>query len=119
MLKISLEDIRFQGAHGVYPEEQVLGNVFAVDAAVMIPDPGTVTALSQTVDYEKVYEILREVMGSPGAMLETLADRSVERIREAFPRARKIEVCIAKLNPPLGGEVGRSVVSLSREYPGQ
>lgn len=117
MLTISLEDIRFESAHGVYPEERILGNTFLVDVGVAIPDPGEVTELSQTVDYEQVYGILKEVMESPRAMLETLADQSVNRIREAFPRAVHIEVRIAKLNPPISGEVGRSVVCLSRDYP--
>lgn len=117
MLTISLENIRFEGAHGVYPEERILGGVFLVDVAVTIPDPGEVTALSETVDYEKVYEILCAVMGNPQAMLETLADQSVTRIRESFPRTTHIEVRIAKLNPPLSGEIGRSVVTLSRDFP--
>lgn len=117
MLTISLEDIRFESAHGVYPEERILGNTFLVDVRVTIPDPGEVTELAQTVDYEQVYGIVKEVMDTSRAMLETLADQSIKRIREAFPQAGHIEVRIAKLNPPLSGEVGRSVVRLSRDFP--
>lgn len=118
MLTISLEDIRFQGAHGIYPEEKVLPGTFLVDAAVTIADPGDVTELDQTVDYEKVYDILREVMGSPAAMLETLASRAVSLIGGAFPGVRSVRVRIRKLSPPLPGEVGCSAVSLRREFPG-
>jgi len=117
MLTISLEAVKFQAAHGVYPEERVLGNAFLVDASVRVADPGEITDLSQTVDYEKIYEILRDVMSTPQAMLETLADQAIQHIRKAFPRAVRIGIRIAKLNPPLPGEVGRSVIELSRDFP--
>jgi dihydroneopterin aldolase len=117
MLTISLEAVKFQAAHGVYPEERVLENTFLVDASVRVADPGEVKDLSQTVDYEKMHGILRDVMATPHLMLETLADQAVKRIAEAFPRARHIRVRIAKLNPPLPGEVGRSVIELSRDFP--
>lgn len=118
MLTISLEDMRFYGGHGMYPEEGVLGNTFVVDVSVGIPDNGTVADLSGTVDYEKVYGIVSEVMGNPASMLETLAGQCADRIRREFPSSCAIEIRIAKLNPPVGGEVGRSRVSLKRRFDG-
>jgi dihydroneopterin aldolase len=116
MLTITLEDMKFYAGHGNYPEEKILGNTFLVDTSVSIEQTTPVTRLSQTVDYEKLYEIVAGEMHTRANMLETLGERCVRHIKEAFPAARVIELKISKLHPPIGGEVARSTVTLRKTF---
>lgn len=118
MLKISLEKMHFRGAHGLYPEERLLGSEYEVDVWVAVDDPGGAVTLDRTVDYEKVYALVAGVMAHHEALLETLADQCAVKIRETFPGAREAQIRIAKLHPPLGGRIERSVVTLTRAFPG-
>jgi dihydroneopterin aldolase len=45
--------------------------------------------------------------------MENAAYRIMERIKASFPQIVHLEVRIAKMNPPVGGEVERSEISLS------
>jgi dihydroneopterin aldolase len=116
MLTISLEEMKFHAAHGVYPEEKRAGNTFIVQVSVSIEETGLIDKLSQTADYEKIYEIIAEEMRKPAAMLETIAGHCAGRIKYVFPSIKIMEIKISKLHPPVGGEVGRSSVTLHKTY---
>ncbi|TAM97210.1 MAG: dihydroneopterin aldolase [Chitinophagaceae bacterium] len=116
MLTISLEDMKFHSGHGIYPEEKVIGNDFIVDISVSIEDKVPVDHLSQTVDYEKVYDTLSEEMGKVTPMLETLAYSCISKIKEDFPQSKTIKIKISKLHPPMPGEVGKSTITLDKTF---
>jgi dihydroneopterin aldolase len=116
MLTISLEEMRFHASHGVYPEESVVGNIFLVTVRVEIGEEPPPADLSDTIDYERLYAVVREQMEAPASLLETIAYRCVYHIRQAFPHALAVEISIGKLHPPMGGETARSVVTLRKTF---
>ncbi|GAA4318843.1 dihydroneopterin aldolase [Compostibacter hankyongensis] len=116
MLTVSLNGIRFHAFHGMYPGEERTGTDFIVDVAVSCPEPGDIRDLTQTVDYEVVYQLVEARMGRPVKLIEELAQDCVEAIHQRFDFARIIEISIRKMYPPLGGEVECSRVVLKREF---
>ena len=55
---------------------------------------------------------VKEEMAVPSNLLEHVAGRILRRVRSAFPYVEKASVTISKLNPPLGGEVGASRLTM-------
>lgn len=114
MIKVALHEVKFFAYHGFYPEEQILGNHFLVDAEVEFHNKSIVDdEISNTVNYEKLHSILAEEMKQPRKLLETLVQEIISKICIAFPFLEKIKVSIKKLNPPLAGEVKYSLVEIT------
>lgn len=112
--KIALEEVRFYSPIGYYEEEQVLGNEFFVSVSVRFPfnNPDS-EEIQNTVNYEELYAILVEVMSPRRKLLESAAEDILNRIVEEYSHVQQIEVSIRKVNPPFGGDLANSVVSLS------
>lgn len=119
MLTVSLEQMKFYARHGTFPEEAVVGAEFLVDVQISIEPLAPIARLDQTIDYQKVYGLVTEVMQKPVPLLETVAEHCISQIKSAFPEVVRIEVKIRKLTPPLGGEVGCSAVRLEKSFTGQ
>lgn len=117
MLTVSLNNLQFEACHGIFPEEKVLGNSFEVDCSVDIPDPGYVIRhIEETVNYQKLYDIIREQMEIATPLLETVAMGIGTRIRESFPAVMAISVSIRKLHPPIKGLQGNTCVTWKKDY---
>ena len=118
MLLIELLDMRFYAHHGCFEEEQQIGTHFSVD--VRIEAPCALTAahsdrLEDTLNYQSVYNAVKQEMERPSHLLEHVAGRILRRIKADFPQTQTVRVSVSKLNPPLGGQVGASRVVLSAE----
>jgi|SRR5690606_5198271 dihydroneopterin aldolase len=112
---VALTDLRFYSYHGYYPEEQVLGNEFAVTIRVYFHRSTTAAddALGSTVNYEVLYDVARREMQHPRKLLETVAESILRRIYESFPFIDEAEVTLVKYQPPFGGDRGSASVTLS------
>ena len=73
------------------------------------------TRHSDTVDYVHLHSIIREEMGIRSKLLESVAARILDRIFVEVPAVASGEIAISKINPPLGGDVERVTVILSKE----
>lgn len=113
MIKVALHEVKFYAYHGFYPEEQILGGYYLVDAEVQFGTKKVDDEISNTVNYERLYSILNEEMQQPRKLLETLVEAMIEKIRLEFPFSETIKVTIKKLNPPLPGEVKYSLVEIT------
>ncbi len=105
---IELNNMEFRAFHGCYPLERKVGGLFRVSLRVEaeIGDAATRDDVSQTINYLTLYELVREQMAIPANIIEAVAERIAEAIREAFARqVAALEVKVAKLAPPLGGKV--------------
>ena len=114
MAVIGLEGMRFNGPHGFYPEEEVLGNDFLIDIYL---DVNTRRAamhddLGSTVNYETVYLMVQSEMKKSAQLIETLSDRIVARISEFYDNLNGIRLVIRKLNPPLSGQVAAAYIEV-------
>ena len=96
MFTIHLNNLKFFAMHGLHAEEKVLGNEFEVNAVISFEEKGTITAMHQTIDYVKVYAIIKQRMDMPTALLETVAQDLAQQIYEADKRATSITISIKK-----------------------
>ena len=101
----------------VFAEEQIIGNKFIVDIAM---DVDTTTAelsdnLAQTVNYQRVYEVIKKEMEIPSKLLEHLAHRIISAVCSGFPTIENVSLKVCKLNPPIGGKV--DCVSITMSHP--
>ncbi|RYE19514.1 MAG: dihydroneopterin aldolase [Sphingobacteriaceae bacterium] len=113
MLKVALHDVKFYAYHGFYAEEQILGGKYLVDVEVIFNPKKVDDDLVNTVNYEELYSILSAEMKQPRKLLETLVQEMIDQITQKFPFLAQVKIGLKKLNPPLPGEVGYSLVEIT------
>ena len=102
MLKIELSAIQFHSFHGVLEEERNTGGNFEVNLIVYFePTSIPVLHIHETIDYIKLYEIVKLHMDKPTPLLETLATVIVQDVFNTFHGIKKVMFAIKKLNPPI------------------
>jgi len=117
MGKVTLEGLEFFAYHGYYDEEQKVGNKYAVDVTVYADFDAAAEhdKLSETVDYETLYNIVAAEMKIRSRLLENIGLRVIRTIFKHFPEVNAADVSVSKFNPPIGGVCNRARVSLMRE----
>ncbi len=117
ILTICLSNVRFKAYHGLYPEERQKGNDFVVNMTVSYtPGEGTITDLSETIDYAALFVIMNEVMKKPVDLLETLVQQMAQQVHLRFSHVTQIEIRVEKLNPPIDQFEGSASVKLLRTF---
>ena len=103
MLTIALHRIEFDGRHGATAVERRSTRKFKINIKIKI-DAGVAERsdlLADTVDYSRVADAIVTVgTGEPHHLLESLARQMMEAVRERFPRVRRMQLELRKLNPP-------------------
>lgn len=108
--KVGLEGMRFRAYHGVYPEERVTGGAYIVSVWLEFEfeKDQTFENIDETVDYERVYEVTKEVMSEPTPLIETIAVKIGNSLKNHFKKVISAEVKVEKLNPPVKGDAEKS-----------
>ena len=86
--RILLTGMTFYGYHGVRPEEKELGQRFVVDLELELDlsAPAVSDDLRDTVDYSRVYQVVREIVEGPSRnLLEAVAEETARGVLSAFP----------------------------------
>jgi len=111
--KVSLKEVRFFSPIGFYEEEQVVGNEFYVNVEVTFPfENSDAEDLDNTINYEELYQILVEVMTPKRKLLESALEDILDLILKKYLFIDSAIVSIRKVNPPFGGDLANSEVSL-------
>lgn len=107
--------MEFFAYHGCFKEEQVIGTKFSIDLFMKVDTAKAEQSdrLEDTVNYQAVYQVVKQEMDSKSHLLEHVGRRVLESIRVAFPQIESAKIKIRKLNPPLGGKM--DFVSLELE----
>lgn len=114
---IELKDQVFYSFHGLHEEEKKTGGQFVVNLKVgFISMINRITDVDHTINYESLFNILKEEMTEPRELLETLAGSVVELIHEKYPVINFAEIRIEKLNPPIAHMQGNVSVTLVRQF---
>ncbi|HEY6063545.1 MAG TPA: dihydroneopterin aldolase [Chitinophagaceae bacterium] len=117
LITIELKRLRFLAYHGLYAEEKKTGNEFEINLSVSYsPSSGTITGISDTVDYSELYTLLKTEMQHPRHLLETLVMELAEVIHVTFPKIKKIEISITKLHVPIAKFTGTAGVRFERDF---
>jgi 7,8-dihydroneopterin aldolase/epimerase/oxygenase len=115
--KVALEGLEFHAFHGVYPHERNSGNWFEVDIAVEtdFTEGAAKDELTGTVNYETLFQIIKDEMERPSKLLETVAEKIVGSVLAQLPAVMQVELKISKINPPIGGKVRKSSISIVKK----
>lgn len=114
MSTISIEGMEFFAYHGCFDEEQVIGSKFLVDLyfETETREAELTDDLSKTINYQKVFLIVKEEMKQKSKLLEHVGRRILTRLKSEYPNVETATLKISKLNPPLGGKMQNVSVTL-------
>jgi len=104
---IEIKGISLYAYHGCFDEEKIIGNHFKVDVTMetSLEEAALTDDLSKTINYQKVYDLVKAEMEIPSKLLEHVAGRIINTIHKNFPAISHAKVRVSKLHPSLGGEV--------------
>jgi dihydroneopterin aldolase len=109
--------MEFYGYHGVFPEENKLGQRFIVDLSVSadLKRAGQTDQLEDSVNYGDLYGVCREIVeGKPAKLIETVAERMAAKILTDFPLVSEVTVKLIKPDPPIPGHYQSVAIEITR-----
>lgn len=116
--KIEISGLRLFAYHGVFPEENKLGQEFRIDLTLEVIRPKSIgdDDFKKVVSYWNVIELVKELfIGKTFKLLETAAYNILEELKR-FPQIKYAKICLKKLTPPIPVTVDHVGVVLDRSY---
>ncbi|MET3683740.1 dihydroneopterin aldolase [Alkalibacillus flavidus] len=120
MDKVKLNGMMFYGYHGLYPEENKLGQRFTVDLELMLDlsEAGRRDQMGDSIDYGQAYEVAQSVVeGKAYNLVETVAETLAEEMFKSFSVLQAIKVTVDKPGPPIPGYYQSVAIEIERERP--
>jgi 7,8-dihydroneopterin aldolase/epimerase/oxygenase len=113
---IEIEGMEFYAYHGHFRQEQVVGNKFLVNVSIETDCnvAGLTDDLNDALDYQKVYNLIKEEMEEKSFLLEHICNRILNRLYSDFSTINKATIKVSKINPPMGGQIKKVSVTMSR-----
>lgn len=105
-MTIHLHNLLFHAFHGIYEQEQTVGNDFEVNVDIEVATQGVINQLHQTVNYVDAYSIIQQRMLQATPLLETLAQELAQAIHLLDKKITSVSITIKKLSPPIENFVG-------------
>ena len=104
---IQVNNIKIYAFHGCLNEEAKIGSNYRVDIKIKanLQNSSKTDELIDTVDYVHLNFIVKEEMAIRSKLLEHVAQRIINRIFKELTMVKKATICVAKINPPIGGNV--------------
>jgi dihydroneopterin aldolase len=120
--RLSLIGMRFEGRHGVLPEEKVKPQPFEVDLVLHLDlaEAAATDDLGKTVDYANLFDLVRAIVeGRSFDLIEALAGAIAAAVLAATGQERvsSVEVRVRKPNAPIDGDFETVEVALVRGHP--
>ena len=117
MGKIQVNNIKLYANRGCLNEEAMIGSWYRVDIEVNVDLTKSSISddLEDTVDYVQLNHIVKEEMVIRSKLLEEVANRILDRFFLELKMIKSATVSVAKLNPPIGGNVQEVVIILTKE----
>lgn len=106
---ILVEGIKLYAYHGCLEEEARIGAHYIVDVTIEtdFSKAAVNDTLTDTIDYVKVYEIVKQEMAIRSKLIEHVGKRIIDKLRSEFNVLQAVKVKVTKLNPPMNGNVER------------
>ncbi|KAH9294552.1 hypothetical protein KI387_040244, partial [Taxus chinensis] len=115
--KLVLQGLKFHGFHGVSEEERKLGQKFLVDidAWLDLKKAGKSDKLEDTVSYDEIYSLVKEIIeGAPRALLESVVESIASAIFGKFPQIHSLRIRVGKPHVAVSGIVDYLGVEIYR-----
>lgn len=119
MDKIRIKKLDVFAKHGVYKEENVLGQKFIFSAVLHLDTAkaGASDDLEDSVNYGEVCHFIREFAeGRTFKLLESLAEHTAAAVLDRFPLVKRIDLEIEKPWAPIGLPLESVSVEISRGW---
>lgn len=103
-MRIFIDKARFYAYHGVMEQERHVGAEYTVSVSVYydFSCAAKTDNLDDTISYAIIYNKVKEEMAIPSRLLENVAYRIANRIKQDFCQVERVEVEVVKCNPPMG-----------------
>jgi dihydroneopterin aldolase len=113
---IEIEGMEFYAYHGHFKQEQVVGNKFLVNVSIETDcdKAGQSDNLHDALDYQKVYHLIKAAMEENSFLLEHICTRILDCLYAEFDAIKKATIKVSKINPPMGGQIKRVSITMSR-----
>ncbi|WP_077303769.1 dihydroneopterin aldolase [Terribacillus halophilus] len=118
MDKIHLNQLQFYGYHGLFPEENKLGQRFTVDTVLELDlrKAGESDDMTQSIHYGQAYEIIKAVVeGRAKNLIEAVAEEIAKQLFTAFSLLEACTIKVIKPDPPIAGHYESVAVEIRRE----
>ncbi|PLT33047.1 dihydroneopterin aldolase [Bacillus sp. V5-8f] len=117
MDKIYVNGMQFYGYHGVFPEENKLGQRFAVDLTVELDlsKAGQSDNLNDSINYGELYLICKDIVeGQTFNLVESIAEHIASQVLENYKAVHFCTVKVYKPDPPIPGHYQSVAVEIKR-----
>ena len=114
--KITLKNCAFFARHGVFNEEETLGQRFFVDAILDVDGGNALTRdeIEGTVDYGTAFQVIERIItGKRRFLIESLALETAKALCKEFPMIENAEITIRKPNAPVQGVLDHVEVTIN------
>lgn len=109
--------MKFYGYHGVFPEENTLGQRFIVDLMVLVDlkKAGETDQLEHSVNYGELFQVCKEIVeGKPYKLVEAVAEKIAETVLMQFTLVSEVTIKVIKPDPPIPGHYQSVAVEITR-----
>jgi len=113
---IEIEGMEFYAYHGHYKEEQIVGNRFLLDLKIETDcsKPAHSDDISDAVNYQKAYKVIKAEMKKKSNLLENIAGRIINALYENLENMKSVSIKLSKMNPPMGGKIKKVSVTMTK-----
>lgn len=109
--------MEFYGYHGVFPEENRLGQRFIIDLVVEadLQKAGKEDNLEESINYGELFQVCKEIVeGKPLNLIEAVAEKISATILQQYTAVRSTTVKVIKPDPPIPGHYQSVAVEITR-----
>ncbi|WP_341280363.1 dihydroneopterin aldolase [Paenibacillus sp. FSL H8-0537] len=118
MDRMLVKGMQFYGYHGVFAEENRLGQKFGVDLELLLDleKAATMDDLEATVNYAELHALTKKIVeGTPFKLIEALAGSIATQLLSAYTMINEVTVRVTKPNPPFDIHFDGVTVELRRK----
>lgn len=108
--KVFVDSLRLHGFHGVFKEEEEIGNTFEFNVEAKVDSTASMGSdnVDDTLNYVDLIQLIKEQNSQRSKTLENLGGRIVNQAFQQFKELQYIKLKIDKVDPPISEEI-RSV----------
>lgn len=118
MDKIILKGMQFYGYHGVFLEENKLGQRFIIDLELVMPldKPGRTDELEDTINYAEIHRLVKQITEERTyRLIEALAENIATELLQTYTSINELTVRVLKPHPPVSMIFDGVTVEINRK----
>ena len=119
MDRIEINDLEIYGNHGVFPEENKLGQKFLISCRMDVDTrkAGKSDDLDESVDYGRISHMIYNIVNeNTFALIEKLAERIAEEILLSDVKIKGVQITVKKPWAPIGLPLKDVLVKIERKW---